>query len=118
MCNFEEKVNCRYQILIDNKNLKERTGETIKYYQWQEDRYGTIIFKEINEEINKEWRNAIAERKISGKVIFYNIIGLLVEPLIVHDHLPFNNKIARAIERGIAVAASDASCKDRQMAEY
>jgi len=71
----------------------------------------TTIFKEVNEEINKKWRNVIAERKINRKVIFYNVIELAVELTIVYDHPPFNNKIKR-VERGIAVAASDASCKD------
>jgi len=80
--------------------------------------HSTIIFKEVNEEINKEWRNAIAERKINRKVIFYNVVGLAVEPTIVYDYSPFNNEITRAIERGIVVAASDASCKDRQIARY
>ena len=113
MYDFEEKVNYRYQVLTDKKNLKERAGETIKYYQQQEDRYSTIILKEVNEEINKELRNSIAERKINGKVIFYNIIRLAVEPTIVYDHPPFNNEIIRAIEGRIVVAASDALYKDR-----
>ena len=90
----------------------------IKYYQRQEDRYGTTIFKEVNKEINKEWRNALAERKTNKKVIFYNVIRLAVEPIIVYNHPPFNNEITRAIERGIVVTALDASCKDRQMARY
>ena len=90
----------------------------IKYYQQQEDRYSTTIFKEVNKEINKEQRNATAKRKINGKVIFYNIIELAVEPTTVYDHPLFNNKITKAIERGIVVATSDASFFFIQMARY
>ena len=39
LCNFDEIVNCRYQISTNNKYLRERKVEACKYYKKQEERY-------------------------------------------------------------------------------
>jgi len=69
------------------------------------------MYREIAQEINKDWRNAIVERNNSRKVIICSVMLPIVELTYVNIYPLFNDEIIRAIENREAYAVIDTSCK-------
>ena len=90
---FKEHVTFKYMQSVDQNYYKERNLDNKKYYRKHGERYGEILYEEIEEEVNSRWYNIIAEKKISNGFVVHDVFKLMVWPIQIHESSLFNEEI-------------------------
>ena len=95
------------------KYVKVKEDNEELYFERERESYGHQIYGRRVETPNAEWRQSIAEIKENRSLIIYSLFPPVIRESSQQDiQNPFNEEITNMIQRGTAIAASDASVKD------